>query len=45
MDALSESTKVWTERIQKVDRELQNFKEVVEDDDLVIKLKDNILKN
>ena len=45
MDALSESMKVWTERIEKVDQELQNFKEVVEDDDLVIKVKDNILKN
>ena len=43
MDALSESMKVWTERIEKVNRELQNFKEVVEDDDLVIKVKDNIL--
>ena len=44
MDALSESIEVWTERIEKVDRELQYFKEVVEDDDLVIKIKDNILK-
>ena len=44
MDALSESMKGWTERIEKVDRELQNFKEVVEDDDLVIKVKNNILK-
>ena len=44
MDALSESMKGWTERIEKVDRELQNFKEIVEDDDLVIKVKDNILK-
>ena len=44
MDALLESMKGWTERIEKVDRELQNFKEVVEEDDLVIKVKDNILK-
>ena len=44
MDALSEGMKGWTERIEKVDRELQNFKEVVVDDDLVIKVKDNILK-
>ena len=43
MDALSESMKGWTERIEKEDRELQNFKKVVEDDDLVIKVKDNIL--
>ena len=44
MDALSKSMKGWTEKIEKVGRELQNFKEVVEDDDLIIKVKDNILK-
>ena len=44
MNALSESMKRWTERIEKVDGGLQNLKEVVEDDDLVIKVKDNILK-
>ena len=44
MDTLSESMKGWTERIEKLDRELQNFKEEVEDDDLVIQVKDNILK-
>ena len=44
MDPLSESMKGWTEKIEKVNRELQNFKEVVEDDDLVIQVKDNILK-
>ena len=44
MDVLWESMKGWTERIGKVDRELQNFKEVQEKGNLIITVKDNILQ-
>ena len=42
--ALSVSIKSWTEKINNVTKDVKEFEEVVENDNLIITVKDNILQ-
>ena len=42
-EALSEKMKSWTIRVENVSRELKNFKDFVDNDNLIIEVKDNLL--
>ena len=44
LEALSISIKSWTEKINNITKEVKEFKEVVENDNLIITVKDNILQ-
>ena len=43
MEALSETMKSWTIRVENVSRELKDFKDLVNNDSLIIEVKDNLL--
>ena len=43
LEALSETMKSWTIRVENVSRELNDFKEFVDNDNLILEVKDNLL--
>ena len=44
LDALSQSMKSWTTNVENMNHELQEIKEMVENDNLIIEVKDNLLE-
>ena len=42
---LSETMKSWTKRVENVSRELKDFKDFVNNDNLIIEVKNNLLTN
>ena len=44
LDALSQSMKSWTTKVENMNHELQEIKEIVENDNLIIEVKDNLLE-
>ena len=43
LEALSETMKSWTIRVENVSRELKDFKDFVDNDNLIIEVEDNLL--
>ena len=43
LEALSETMKSWTIRVENVSRELKDFKDFVNKDNLILEVKDNLL--